>query len=439
MKRTCLILTLFICFYKINAQTGKIQALSIGQKCPDTQFSNIINYDKTSAKISEFKGKFILLDFFGVSCVPCVKSLPKMDSLQRKFKNDLQIIIVCTEDKEKIGNFFKRLSQKGDFSVPFFTEDTTFYQYFKHAFVPFYVIIDKNGIVRAIPPENEVNEENIKSLIKGDVPNFSLVKYEEVARTDSHKAILIEPKANDAGLVIYHSLLTNYLAMLPSAFFQQEYKDTTICARITVMNNTIAFLYQMAYGNFHQDDPSSFVTWNRVIIESKDSLILQLTHSVNFNTWKLTNNYCYDLILPSSFKGDAHKVMKEDLDRVYNYDVKMEKRKARCIVFRKGPDGDKIVNSEGKAAMEMNTYHLRMQNASWKEMLYWLENKYLYELPIIDETGYDHVSLEINADLTDANSLSKALKPIGIDLVVEDRDVDMLVIRDKFTNGTKNN
>jgi len=124
--------------------------------------------------------------------------------------------------------------------------------------------------------------------------------------------------------------------------------------------------------------------------------------------------------------------MKEDLKRLYNYDVKMEKRKTKCLVLRRTCGGDDLVSLGGKEEMNMNAYFIKMQNASWKDMLYWLENKFLQELPLIDETGYDRINLDVNADLTDSKALAKALKPIGIELAEEEREVDMLVIKDKM-------
>ena len=381
--------------------------------------------------MSDFRGKLVILDFFGTSCVPCVKALPKMDSLQTKFKNDLQVILVTYESKDVVNEFLDRLKRREDINLIFSTGDTGLSNLFKHSSIPFYVIVGKDGLIKGMPPHEEVNEKNIASLINGIKLNLPAANYEERHVAVAHRAILIDSKSNDDGLVIYHSILTRYLPMLPSGYLNHEYKDTTISARITVMNCNIGTLYQVAYGHFNGDREASFVSWNRVIIETGDSVKLKWNDK-EYLTWRLANAFCYDLILPNSFKGDAHDVMKEDLKRLYNYDVKMEKRKTKCLVLRRTCGGDDLVSLGGKEEMNMNAYFIKMQNASWKDMLYWLENKFLQELPLIDETGYDRINLDVNADLTDSKALAKALKPIGIELAEEEREVDMLVIKDKM-------
>jgi hypothetical protein len=184
-------------------------------------------------------------------------------------------------------------------------------------------------------------------------------------------------------------------------------------------------------GRFYKNDRPSFITWNRVLVESKDSSKIRCPSRADCQVWKLSNNYCYDLILPNNFKGDAHDVMKADLDRVFGYNVKLEKRRERCFVLKRGEGGNRVISTGGKKEFDMNTDYLKMKNSSWKEMLFWLQNKYLYKTPIIDETGYDHVDIDINADLTNFEALSNALHPLGIDFVEEEREIDMLIIRDK--------
>jgi hypothetical protein len=197
------------------------------------------------------------------------------------------------------------------------------------------------------------------------------------------------------------------------------------------VNNTIAYLYQMAFGQFKTGERPSFVSWNRVIIESRDSSILRCPSGADCQVWPKSHNYSYDLIVPHNFKGDAHDLMKEDLKRVFNYDVKLEKRKTICLVFRRGKDGDKLISTGNQPLMEMKNNYLKMQNASWREMMFWLENKFLGDIPFVDETGYERVTLDLNSDLSNTEKLIKDLKPVGIDVTIEEKDIDMLVIRDK--------
>jgi cytochrome oxidase Cu insertion factor (SCO1/SenC/PrrC family) len=60
----------------------EIQPLSIGDKVPDIQFENILNYKSKKAKLSDFKGKLVILDMWSTSCTFCIAAFPKMEELQ---------------------------------------------------------------------------------------------------------------------------------------------------------------------------------------------------------------------------------------------------------------------------------------------------------------------------------------------------------------------
>lgn len=67
-------------------------------------------------KLSDFKGKYVLLDFWGSWCGPCMADVPKLKSLHQqfdtqKFKDaeDFEIIGVAVESKER--NWQKALNR----------------------------------------------------------------------------------------------------------------------------------------------------------------------------------------------------------------------------------------------------------------------------------------------------------------------------------------
>lgn len=99
------IFTTFICFFvlafciqTLNAQTEKTKLTDINLK---------LNNDKT-VKISDFKGKVVLLDFWYRSCFPCLKAIPDLIKLQEEFKDDLVIIgINDIDDQEDVTGYFE--------------------------------------------------------------------------------------------------------------------------------------------------------------------------------------------------------------------------------------------------------------------------------------------------------------------------------------------
>jgi len=65
-----------------------------------------LNNGKT-IKLTNLKGKVVLLDFWYRGCFPCLKATPDLIKMQEEFKDDLVIIgINDRDDKEDITDYY---------------------------------------------------------------------------------------------------------------------------------------------------------------------------------------------------------------------------------------------------------------------------------------------------------------------------------------------
>jgi peroxiredoxin len=64
-------------------------------------------------KLEQFRGDYILLNFWATWCPPCVKEMPSMERLQQKFKDKGIRVVAISLDKEpqaKVAAFVARLN-----------------------------------------------------------------------------------------------------------------------------------------------------------------------------------------------------------------------------------------------------------------------------------------------------------------------------------------
>ena len=74
---------------------------------PDWKFPVYGTNDSIS--LSQFKGKYVLMDYWYVSCYPCQKAIPSLIKLQEKFKNKLVVLGMNPYDKdEKLKEFIPK-------------------------------------------------------------------------------------------------------------------------------------------------------------------------------------------------------------------------------------------------------------------------------------------------------------------------------------------
>lgn len=139
-----------IAFLPFNANAGERPATysEIGKTSPNLSLSMLGGGKLTNAK---FKGKTTILEFFGLWCPDCMIDAPLVAQFAKKANatKNMQFIAVHTHGRYgrwgSLDKFFKEKGYKYPVAID---DDKTAYNAFKIAWVPSFVIIDKNGIIR---------------------------------------------------------------------------------------------------------------------------------------------------------------------------------------------------------------------------------------------------------------------------------------------------
>src|SRR5437016_13023048 len=83
--------------YKEVTRVGQPGIINIGQQAPD--FS-INDQEGRLFKLSDYRGKVVFLNLWATWCQPCIKEMPTMETLNRRFKDRKFQMIAISVDNE---------------------------------------------------------------------------------------------------------------------------------------------------------------------------------------------------------------------------------------------------------------------------------------------------------------------------------------------------
>lgn len=446
----------------IQAQPNEIVPLKPGEKLPEATITNVININGKSINLSQYKGKVLIIDFWGTYCGACVASLPKVNEFQKEFGDKVQILLVSSESKETIEAYnsnVKRL-EKLSITIPLLYSDTLLRKLFPYRSIPHYAWIDTDGVFKMATDAYDLTRENLVAAIKGNyvklAPSFSTGGRLNIdVKQPFFNEQLSRPFYQNEGTyknTKYKISITGYIDSLPG----RDGGSLNYTGRILNRNTTIASLYKNAF---------TFTTgkmqlWglNRMEFLVKDKFRVGLaTVYSKFEDLGLTGKeyrqkvlVVSDLILPEHYEGfklrgknpDSLRtiqaeILKMELANCFPYTASIEKRVTDCYVL-KALDSNLFKSKGGKEAYSMVPGYLGATFTNKKISDFCFQ----FELwnggvsaPIIDETLYKgKVDLRIDAPLQGIENLHKVneqLEKQGLTIVQEKRELDFIVIRDK--------
>lgn len=428
---TIYFLLLFTAAVNAIAQ-NKVRPLRVGEKLPDFELS-MYNYIKPSAKISDFKGKAILLDFWATWCAPCVASFPKLVNLQQKFAAELMILPVTYEKSGYVKSFGDRLKSTKQFDFTSVVEDVDLNNAFPHSSVPHYVWVNKEGIIKGISYMEDVTEQNLQKLISEIELTFQ-VKNEGTLRENPYESIFKDSS------VIYHQALTKYLPGVATHFsFPGGINKGN---GILLGNNSLLTLYQIAYGQ--GITLISGFKYTRLITNDSTKFTDNSgdgRHSTAYRVqWIKDHGLNYVLKVPSGENAKIWDIMRENLKRYFpEVSAKLIKEERPALVLQRTDDKASFAAKGSSAASPFqDATRLKIQNGTMRLLINML--KYYYQnspYSLVDETNYKgRIDINLEANMSNITSLNVALNRYGLKLVKTSRKQDILELTD---HGTKTN
>lgn len=405
---------------------AQLSRLKIGDDVPDITLNNLVNYETESENLHSLKGKFVILYFWNEGCSSSIQSWPSLQGLHKKFRNDLEIILVNdSQSKADVQRIYKEQIQfrKVEVTLPTVCDDLTLLKYFPRNSVPHIVWIDRNMKLLSITREEQINEANIAKLVNGQSVNMPVkdgVKY----KVNFAEPLYINGNGGNGNHLKFYSVLSDYY---PGLYGSTRIDSTGGFLSNSTVVTKLRYLFKSKTNRFGAQNffPAARV---RLEVEDPDKYAPKVNGRVvdqNFFTYQFISRQP----LPP---GKIRSFMLDDIKRYFGVDCYWSKEKKMCLVLT-APDTMKLSGKGGEPVGGVSHTHIKVNNITVQELIdnvLAVTDYHHGPYPWVDETGFKGTLREISfkCDVLDWKELANNLRPFGLQLKLEEREVPILVI-----------
>lgn len=123
-----------------------VKTVSFGSPVPSYDY---IDKDGKTVRISDFAGKWVLMDFWSRGCGPCIKSVPELGAISKEFQDKLAVVSISLDSK----NTWREASEEhgifwNDWNDP--TGSSGSVRAFGTTGIPTFVLVSPEGIINQI-------------------------------------------------------------------------------------------------------------------------------------------------------------------------------------------------------------------------------------------------------------------------------------------------
>lgn len=404
-------------FFSAGRTEAQLKPLTVGEEVPKIVSMNVFNTDLKYIDLEAYRGKLLILDFWTTGCTSCIGSFPKLDSLQREYADNLQIILVTPQMKKDVLAFFKKRKDIKLPNIPIITDDRDLKILFPYTAVPHVIWIDKTGKLVKITQGFEITRDNISAAIKGS--------YNELQAASSRLYLESPFLPGMDSLVQFSSMI-----------FKPDKNRVVLKKNGNAINETgtVDYLFKIAYEHSASWDGTVFDAWNIVLDSAVSRLAINsMKNGKDSYNWMIDNYYTYNLIIPAYLKSKSKDIMKKDLSLFFGIEATIEK------LWVKGYALEKIENYGYQKTVAKNDspvlFHNRGLNIESLFQNLKVIIKSQLNMPLrIDfinaEEIYD-VTIYKNDSLDLIENINIQLKPFNLKIKADERLVPVLKLSKK--------
>ena len=380
MRSFIILLFQLVVAHSIMAQSVK-DTTDIRYLLAEKTYSTIQDLQVQQRKVwPDVQNKYVIINFWATWCGPCLKELPVLNALAKKYPDKLTVLSVSYEDSSKVIPFLKNHPELK--AIHFISNDQVLHNRFKHRIIPHNIWIDNKGEIKYATGAEEINEENMRGFINDQA--LSMRKKTDVIDFDYRKTLhLIDSNFK------YRSILGGYI---PGIYSESTYRARLFPSgrkiqRLLAGDRSLYELYEMAVGKLRL----LRTDYNLIDVRTSDSTKFfwpvqcpESFRNSKYETrdeWIEKNLYSYELILPRPVLDSVFcAYMLNDLDRSFGIEHRVITKPYQSLIIR-GTVPDSISKSssdiETMASIDIKDGFMIAKNILLIDLLHQINAAYL--------------------------------------------------------------
>ncbi|MBB2951140.1 TlpA disulfide reductase family protein [Sphingobacterium sp. JUb56] len=350
MKYLKLIATTYLIMITViyaNGQTDRKTDLSKALKIGDTFVPpNAIQQMRgvgTGIDLNKLAGKVVILDFFDTYCGTCIQSMPKLQKLQNKLKDKVQIITVGWQDQATLNKFYasNQFLKENKVNLPVIYADSYLKERFPHQGVPHVVFLYK-GKVQAITGSDFITEENILTLFENGTIDLPL-------KDDFGKGDLMGESKNGKQLTGMVSL-SGYQNGVPFESFRRQKDSLSELQKTSFYNVSI---YSAVLSTWAKIEKADYIPRpERLLLKVKNPNRYLDTSSMG-NVWYTQHAISYERLDSITRTDSAQaRIVLQDIHSFLGIRTYKKMHKMNCLILKPCP----IEPYKGEAPLNAMAY-----------------------------------------------------------------------------------
>lgn len=427
--RVTLLKTIGLLLWLFGAPRAEAQPLREGDRLGGVRFPVALNYEKNHLRLGDFSDRPVVLVFWTTGCKSFERNFRSVEALQRRFSGRLQLVYVSREDPDSVRAHFRDRPDVAPPALPMVSIPRKLLERLPASGYPFTLWLDRAHRARYLTAHYNLTAAHLEDFLAGR-SFYARSYWKEKGEATPGKSTGLESA--------YYSRLMPCGVSEEAGAASGPAVEARDVARLSVRCVPALNLFRKAF-----EEEINFNKAGSLVLELKDSARWLLPADSNrWDRWFAAHHYSYELVLPGREKEQMKKAMQQDLERYFPLQARVEKQLRPTYVLVRtttedrlrslgGPEQDRQLALRHPVPADSLRPFINKPFAQWIEKMKVLMGTHY----LVDSTGYaGNVDITLRASSLiplNVEELRRDLQRHGLDLLLQERPQDVLMIREK--------